>query len=84
MLSDRVLESVENFLAGKKTYLVAAGTLIYALGIRFHYWPHDADIDLMFGGTAAITVRSALARLTEQYEADRAARRRRISRRTRS
>jgi hypothetical protein len=58
------------FLAGKKTYLVSAGGLIYAVGIGRNWWQHAVEIDLAFGSSVAITIRSAIARMLAQITQD--------------
>jgi hypothetical protein len=58
------------FLSGKKTYLISTGVLVYAFGISRGWWPHQPEIDLMFGGAGAITIRAAIKKLCEQVSAD--------------
>jgi hypothetical protein len=58
------------FLSGKKTYLVSIGVLIYAIGINRGWWQHQAEIDLMFGGAGAMTIRAAIKKLCLQISND--------------
>ena len=58
------------FLSGKKTYIVAFATLVYALGISRNWWAHSAEIDLYLGGAGAITIRAAIAKLIAAIESD--------------
>lgn len=64
------MKAVLDFLSGKKTYLISVGVLIYALGVHFGWWPHQPDIDLMFGGAGAITLRAAIKKLCQQVASD--------------
>lgn len=51
------------FLSGKKTIIIALGALLYAVGIHFGWWQHSPDVDLLFGGSVAITLRLAIKNL---------------------
>jgi hypothetical protein len=62
-----VVVSLRNFLAGKKTYAVAAATIFYALGIKWQWWGSDIEIWGVLGSSAAITVRLAITRMMKQF-----------------
>lgn len=51
------------FLAGKKTYLVSIAGIVYAIGIGRNWWPGDIQIWGILGGTGAMTLRAAIAKL---------------------
>src|SRR5260370_8004913 len=58
------------FLSGKKSYIVSIGAIGYALGIAKNWWTHNADVDLLFGGTYGLTLRAAVAKLCRQVAGD--------------
>jgi hypothetical protein len=64
------MQNLLTFFAGKKTYLVSIGALVYAVGIHLGWWQHSADIDIVFGSSAALTIRAAIKKLCAQIAAD--------------
>lgn len=64
------MKSLLSFLAGKKTYLVSIGAIIYAIGIYKQWWPSSAEIWGLFGAGGAMTIRAAIKRLCQQIAAD--------------
>ncbi len=62
--------SLISFLAGKKTYLVCALGLVYALGVYFGVWSNESEIWGGLGFTGAMTIRAAIKRLAIAVVAD--------------
>src|ERR1700686_418997 len=60
------MKALLSFLSGKKTIIIGLVTVLYAAGVQFKWWPHDATIDLLLGGGAAITLRLAITKLCQQ------------------
>lgn len=58
-----------SFLSGKKTYLVAALGVVYALGIKYGHWPNDPEIWGGLGFTGVATLRAAITKLCVQIAA---------------
>jgi hypothetical protein len=55
------------FLAGKKTYAVAFGILVYAIGVQRGWWQNDVAIWGVLGSSTAVTIRVAVARILKQF-----------------
>jgi len=52
-------------LAGKKTYLMVAAILGYLVGIRWHLWAHQPEIDLLLFALVAAALRSAIGSINQ-------------------
>jgi len=60
------MSKIWSALAGKKTYLLALGAAVYAVGIQAGWWheSHLADMLLLAGGGA--TLRHAIGSVTDE------------------
>lgn len=50
----------------KKSYIVGAGAILYALGAKFGWWRLDPDVSMLLFGSAVMTLRMAIAREAKQ------------------
>src|SRR4051812_40265822 len=58
------------FLAGKKTYIVAALGVLYALGVKYWHWPNDPEIWGGLGFAGLATLRAAVTKLCALLSGD--------------
>jgi hypothetical protein len=49
-----------NWLAGKKTYIVAFAGAIYGTGIALNLWPHNVALDVILASTGTATIRHGI------------------------
>ncbi len=63
----RFITSSRTFLAGHKTYIVAAAGVLYSLGISRGWWPSDSAVWGLLGSTGAMTLRAAVTKMTTQF-----------------
>lgn len=61
MNSQNSLQHLWSWLSGKKTYLIALVSTVYAWGITQNLWPHNVVIDTALGAGGLAALRMGIA-----------------------
>lgn len=56
------MQAILTWLSGKKTYIIGFAAAIYGAGVALGVWHNNPGLDLIFGGSATVSMRAGMAK----------------------